>query len=410
MDHSFPIENDDSLKLQLKDVALEFSWPIGRIKEALSNLGAPSSSTPTSCSIESVKSISALVDEQNIPEAKIALASGVSAFLWLYTSIRGFKPATVVVTSDLPLGSGLGSSAAFCVALSAALLALSDSIIHGKPSGIDNTVSTYGNMIKFRSGNLTRITSKMPLKMLVTNTKVGRNTKALVAGVSERTLRHPNAMSFVFNAVDSISNDLANIILSPAPDDVSISEKEEKLEELMEMNQGLLQCMGMEKVIFEMPQLSQGILRPPSFRQEQEAECLASEVAKDLEEKKCEEASGSNPYQLANHTDFLSKCGINVSHTRDGVVLPVCVPNLDSIEVFTNYTRTQFAKYINDSKFAEAGLGCKGNWMVAVLSTATSEGDFAGANSLVSMIGFGHCLISFLLGMLVFAEVPLGWW
>jgi mevalonate kinase len=85
-----------------------------------------------------------------------------------------FKPATVVITSELPLGSGLGSSAALCVALSAALLAFSDSvsldmsqqgwsvfgdselellnkwafegekIIHGKPSGLDNTVSTYG--------------------------------------------------------------------------------------------------------------------------------------------------------------------------------------------------------------------------------------------------------------------------
>lgn len=90
MDHYFPIGNDDSLKLQLKDMALEFSWPIGRIKEALSNLGPPSSSTPTSCSIESIKSISALVEEKNIPEAKIALASGVSAFLWLYTSIQGY--------------------------------------------------------------------------------------------------------------------------------------------------------------------------------------------------------------------------------------------------------------------------------------------------------------------------------
>lgn len=79
-----------------------------------------------------------------------------------------------MVTSELPLGSGLGSSAAFCVSLSAALLALSgkvnldfshqgwqvygeseldlvnkwafegEKIIHGKPSGIDNTVSTYG--------------------------------------------------------------------------------------------------------------------------------------------------------------------------------------------------------------------------------------------------------------------------
>lgn len=72
------------------------------------------------------------------------------------------------------MGSGLGSSAAFCVSLSGALLALSDSvkvdidqegwasfgekeqqlanrwafegekIIHGKPSGIDNSVSTFG--------------------------------------------------------------------------------------------------------------------------------------------------------------------------------------------------------------------------------------------------------------------------
>jgi len=87
--------------------------------------------------------------------------------------------------------------------------------------------------------------------MLITNTKVGRNTKALVAGVSERTLRHPDAMSFVFNAVDSISKELSAIIQSPAPDDLSITEKEEKIEELMEMNQGLLQCMGVSHASIE---------------------------------------------------------------------------------------------------------------------------------------------------------------
>jgi mevalonate kinase len=276
-----PSDNDDSLRLQLKDMALEFSWPVARIKEVLPEAGNLLSSKPTSCSIETMKSIAALVEEQNIPEANIGLATGVSAFLWLYTCILGFKPATVVITSELPLGSGLGSSAALCVALSAALLAFSDSvsldmsqqgwsvfgdselellnkwafegekIIHGKPSGLDNTVSTYGNMIKFRSGNLTRLKSNMPLKMLITNTKVGRNTKALVAGVSERTLRHPDAMSLVFNAVDSISNELSTIIQSPAPDDLSITEKESKIEELIEMNQGLLQCMGVSHASIE---------------------------------------------------------------------------------------------------------------------------------------------------------------
>ncbi|CAB4285292.1 unnamed protein product [Prunus armeniaca] len=304
-----PSDNDDALRLQLKDVGLEFSWPIGRIKEALSEKDIPNSSVPTSCSIESLRSLAALVDELKIPEAKIGLGAGVLAFLWLYSSIQGYKPATVVITSELPLGSGLGSSAALCVALSAALLSFSDSvnldlshqgwltfgeselellnkwafegekIIHGKPSGIDNTVATYviqvdmfvrvqmltmeylvsssvqgkgltafdflpqnsyatGNMIKFKSGSLTRIKTNMTLKMLITNTKVGRNTKALVAGVSERTLRHPEAMASVFSAVDSISTELATIIQSPAPDDLSLTEKESKIEELMEMNQG----------------------------------------------------------------------------------------------------------------------------------------------------------------------------
>lgn len=108
-----------------------------------------------------------------------------------------------------------------------------------------------GNMIKFKSGSLTRIKTNMTLKMLITNTKVGRNTKALVAGVSERTLRHPEAMASVFSAVDSISTELATIIQSPAPDDLSLTEKESKIEELMEMNQGLLQCMGVSHASIE---------------------------------------------------------------------------------------------------------------------------------------------------------------
>lgn len=275
-------ENDEGfLELQLKGMGLVFSWPLQRIKETISGLGTALSSSPTSLSSVSIKSIGTLVDEQSIPEATIGLSAGVSAFLWLYTSIQGCKPATVAVTSDLPLGSGLGSSAAYCVSLSACLLASSgkvrsdcnnhgwltldetelelvnkwafegEKIIHGKPSGIDNSVSTFGNMIMFRLGKLTRIKSCLPLRMLITNTKVGRNTKALVAGVSERACRHPDAMASVFNAVDSISKELSTIIQSPASDELSVTENEEKLEELMEMNQGLLQCMGVSHTSIE---------------------------------------------------------------------------------------------------------------------------------------------------------------
>ncbi|XP_052193166.1 mevalonate kinase-like [Diospyros lotus] len=280
---SFPADSDDGdhLKLHLKDMALEFSWSIVRIREALGEMGTQIPSSPLSCSPEAIKLLAALVEEQNIPEERLTIASGVTAFLWLYTSIQGYKPAKVVVTSELPLGSGLGSSAALCVSLSASLLALSGSmtldfsqqgwltlgenelelvnkwafegekIIHGRPSGIDNTVSTYGNMIKFRSGELTRLKSNMPIKMLITNTRVGRNTKALVASVSERKDRHPNALAAVFKAVDSISNEVATIIQSSAHDGIATTEREHKLEELMEMNQGLLQCMGVSHASIE---------------------------------------------------------------------------------------------------------------------------------------------------------------
>ncbi|XP_074557673.1 mevalonate kinase-like [Curcuma longa] len=280
-DCSLPSDHSDrSVNLELQDMDLVLSWPLSRLKKSLGD-SFTASSSPVSCTEERMKSIAILVEEQAIPEAKISLSSGISAFLHLYTSIHGYKPGKVVVSSDLPLGSGLGSSASFCVSLVAALLASSDvividkskngwntlcnydlelvnkwayegeKILHGKPSGVDNTVSTFGSMIQFRLGELTHIRSSAPLRMLVTNTKVGRNTKALVASVSERASRHQDAMAAVFNAVDSISKELSAIIQSDAADDRSVTAREEKIEELMEMNQGLLQCMGVSHASIE---------------------------------------------------------------------------------------------------------------------------------------------------------------
>lgn len=263
---------DGHLTLKLRDLNVHFTWPIESVEAAFKPLEefVVDPLCVKSCSADIMQCIASLVDEQEFPEAVI----GVSAFLFLYISIVGFKSATVIVSSELPLGSGLGSSAAFCVAISGAVLALSgaldldalqgswlslkqsnreivnkwafegEKIIHGRPSGIDNTVSAYGNLVKFKSGHLTHIQHIFPIRMLITNTKVGRNTKALVAGVAERASRHPKAMSAVFDAVNAISEEMSEIIQAPFSDDASITAQEGKLEELMEMNQGLLQCMG----------------------------------------------------------------------------------------------------------------------------------------------------------------------
>ncbi|KAG5412006.1 hypothetical protein IGI04_008325 [Brassica rapa subsp. trilocularis] len=226
-------ESNDRLTLQLKDLSLEFTWSVSRLKEGIAyDSSNVSPSTPASCSSQTLKSIAVLVEEQNIPEAKIQLSSGISTFLWIYTSILGRK--------NHPWEAFRDRQHRQCIR-SVSTLKTSKTL-----SSDENHLCVFvvvaGNMIKFCSGEITRLKSNMPLRMLITNTKVGRNTKALVSGVSERAVRHPEAMNSVFNAVDSISKEVAAIIQTK--DEISVTEKEESVKELMEMNQGLLESMG----------------------------------------------------------------------------------------------------------------------------------------------------------------------
>ncbi|XP_050224972.1 uncharacterized GPI-anchored protein At3g06035-like [Mercurialis annua] len=141
-------------------------------------------------------------------------------------------------------------------------------------------------------------------------------------------------------------------------------------------------------------------LKLPTLTKNDKAECLADEIADKLEDQPCTTA-GANSVQLSNYPELLSKCGIDVNNTRDGAVLPVCVPKLVPTLVLTNYTHSPYGKYVNDSRFTGAGLGSEDDWMVLVLSTNNPSGSFAGANSLVSKIGLGHCLMSLLLGVML---------
>lgn len=135
-----------------------------------------------------------------------------------------------------------------------------------------------GYVVKFKAGQLTRLHTLMPIRMLLTNTKVGRNTKTLVAGVGERALRHPAAMNAIFKAIDEISEEVVEILLTPpqkeseknasagkkkdekwsmvSSDECEIREvpktmEEIRLEELVEMNQGLLQGIGVSHLCIE---------------------------------------------------------------------------------------------------------------------------------------------------------------
>eukprot|EP00039_Didymoeca_costata_P013365 m.202242 g.202242 ORF g.202242 m.202242 type:complete len:417 (+) comp15750_c0_seq16:177-1427(+) len=206
----------------------------------------------------------------------LAAFSFLRLFCSLITDRQTVPGLKFTLTSELPLGAGLGSSAAFGVGLAACMLyvfghipepgedglwdeATIDNIndwafvaekaVHGTPSGIDNTISAFGGALKFLKGT-TPIHIKIPkLRILLVNTKVPRSTKHYVAQVRAKVDKNPGPMKHVLEAMHSICEDACKIfeeLLTAQSMGETTKEKElfSKLEELTELNQHLLCGLG----------------------------------------------------------------------------------------------------------------------------------------------------------------------
>ncbi|KAK7269320.1 hypothetical protein RIF29_22044 [Crotalaria pallida] len=138
------------------------------------------------------------------------------------------------------------------------------------------------------------------------------------------------------------------------------------------------------------------LLNLPVLTEHHKASCLANKIADDLQHKPCKDAFNYYPVpgihpKNPNFKGGIEKCKININTTNDGIIMPVCVPKLDSDALFLNYTKSyHFTKYLNSSKYTRAGLGCEDDWMVVILSTNTSSGDFSSATSLLAQAWKGH--------------------
>jgi mevalonate kinase len=100
----------------------------------------------------------------------------------------------------VPTGSGLGSSAAWAVAVARALCSAhgldpsrvadaamaSETVLHGKPSGLDHTVAERGGFgIFVRGAGLSPVKAARPVPLVIGHTGKERDTKGRVARVAE---------------------------------------------------------------------------------------------------------------------------------------------------------------------------------------------------------------------------------
>lgn len=236
-----------------------------------------------------VSAITSILDATDASHGvKKALTSLLYIYIHMTPKLQGeaYKGMKFHVESKgLPVGAGLGSSAAFSVALCTALTEimlgpskarvacslgrdnlichrpdearlnlindwafLSEKLLHGTPSGLDNTTSTFGGAIAYvkEPRKIERLKTFPELKLLLTNTQVPRETSILVGNVRVLRSKHPSVIKSIFDGIKCITDEcLLEIEKWSNSNDL---EKDEvlfaQLASLVNINQGLLVSIG----------------------------------------------------------------------------------------------------------------------------------------------------------------------
>ncbi|KAG2063938.1 cystathionine beta-lyase, partial [Suillus decipiens] len=214
------------------------------------------------------KLVDAITTRALSPEvlAKPSARQACIAFLYMYMIMAhgGSRPSfNFSARATLPVGAGLGSSASFSVCAATALLLLysriqlpaqpapttdghvhvshegrraippalaeevnrwafvSEKILHGNPSGVDNSVAVFGGALSYTRSGFGRKSGMIPihgfksLKFLLTDSRVPRNTKQLVAGVAALKEQEPEFVNGLLNAIQYISDEAQRALADP---------------------------------------------------------------------------------------------------------------------------------------------------------------------------------------------------
>ncbi|KAK1253338.1 hypothetical protein MKX07_001415 [Trichoderma sp. CBMAI-0711] len=206
--------------------------------------------------------------------------SSATAFLYLFLSLGSprFPGSLYTLRSTIPISAGLGSSASISVCLAASLLLqlrtlsgphpdqpseearlqverinrwafVSEMCIHGNPSGVDNTVASQGKAVVFQRTDYSKPPSVRPLwdfpelPLLLVDTKQAKSTAHEVAKVGKLNKTHPKLVGTILDAMHNVTDAASELI-----EDKSFDPKEEeslrKVGELMTINHGLLNSLG----------------------------------------------------------------------------------------------------------------------------------------------------------------------
>ncbi|KAJ7650706.1 Cys/Met metabolism PLP-dependent enzyme-domain-containing protein [Roridomyces roridus] len=236
---------------------------------------------------------------KELGEDKKHARAAALAFLYMYLMLGEEKRPSFNFTAraTLPVGAGLGSSASFSTCAASTILLvnraitlppppqpssaadagpphvhishqgrrfippstadtvnqwafIAEKVLHGNPSGVDNSVSVFGGALAYTragftfndgKGGMEPILGFKSLKFLLTNSKVPRDTKKLVAGVGALKASEPELVGGILNSIQSISHEARRALADP---ELSRTELLSALEALIKENHEHLVTLG----------------------------------------------------------------------------------------------------------------------------------------------------------------------
>lgn len=162
------------------------------------------------------------------------------------------------IESNIPIGCGMGSSAALAVAKSGLLLEKKnrpwdlgginkkayelEKRQHGNPSGADNTISTHGGFLWYRKEaeglktfSPVPVSIRLPKFILINTGKPIETTKEMVSMVSKLVKKDPLKYKTIFTKIEAVTKAFLKYLLGEEKKDISV---------LLKENERLLEKLG----------------------------------------------------------------------------------------------------------------------------------------------------------------------
>lgn len=280
--HKLLLDKPPSLTTNISD----FNWELPKLVDRQAHLEI----------VE--KAVDALLKTKK-NQMNVSVLKSVKCVFYLLSGILAsvnvkLEPVYIIADSELDLGAGTGSSASFSVSVSAAFIHYlklksqnienvsrqgfkpyswdqkskakrfttrqlavisewsfhAENLFHGTPSGLDNTICTFGNMVKFRKNHPpTLIVLSTSFNLLLINTKVPRETSTLVGHVAKLRETFPELVSHILEAMEHLTINAEEIIekintAAAAKDNDCLDKNFKELETVVQINHSLLSALG----------------------------------------------------------------------------------------------------------------------------------------------------------------------